>query len=496
MTERKASLVFFVFFCLLIGGLAAFNLKQSLTQAEDKARERVLGASYLISEWVRGSFEVTDYLLKDILGHVRREDIVYPSPDPAAQERLTKLIIAKMNSVPNVILVGLFDQNCVLTHANKTEIGWDGSKRDYCMALSADPNRKTFVTNAYVSSTGPLNVTQSRRYFPDEPGFHGFAAVGVDLSFFAKWLSNVTIGPHGVIAISDRNANLLARKPAMPEALGKRVNDPIVEAFVASAETYKTFREISPVDGEPRLYGVRKVEGLPFVIVVGEADREWLADWIQNVWMTIGEVVILWLLAFFTLHSYRARLKNLAELKKARDKLEELSVMDGLTGVANRRRFDDVLVAECRRMRRIRAPLSVIMIDVDHFKAFNDTYGHQAGDECLKSVAKVLRDSVKRSQDLAARYGGEEFCCILPETEHAAAVEIATSIKDGISSLDIRHAGSTAADHVTVSLGVATLICDGKTNPESIVNVADRRLYWAKENGRNRVGSEEHVSEQ
>lgn len=494
MSERKASLLFFVLFCLLIGGLAAYHLRQSLIQEEDKAQERVLGLSYLIAEWVRGSFDITDYLLKDILGHVQREDIVYPHPDPAEQERLTQLIISKMNSVPNVILVGLFDQNCIITHGNKTAPGWDGSHRDYCMSLRADPNRKTFVTNGHVSSTGPLNVTQSRRYLPDEPGFHGFAAVGVDLTFFSKWLSNVAIGRHGVIAIMDRNFSLLARKPAKPEALGKKLNDSTLEAFLSSGETYTNFRATSPLDGEPRLYGIRKAERLPFVIVVGEADRDWQADWIQNLWITIGWVVILWLLALFTLQSYWSRLKNLAELKKARDKLEELSIMDGLTGVANRRRFDEVLETECRRMHRITAPLSVIMIDVDHFKAFNDTYGHQAGDECLKAVAKVLRNSVKRTQDLAARYGGEEFCCILPETEHAAAIEIANSIKDGVVGLDIRHEGSTAADHVTVSLGVATLVCNGKTRPEDIVNLADRRLYWAKENGRNRVGSEEHVS--
>ena len=171
--------------------------------------------------------------------------------------------------------------------------------------------------------------------------------------------------------------------------------------------------------------------------------------------------------------------------------LEDLSITDALTGLANRRRFDDVLNAEYRRMHRMTAPISVIMMDVDHFKAFNDTYGHQAGDECLKAVAGVLHDSLKRPQDLVARYGGEEFGCILPETEHTVAVDIATSIKDGIADLRIGHKSSTTADHVTASLGVATFVCDGNTPPESIVNLADKRLYWAKENGRNQVGSDE-----
>jgi len=254
---------------------------------------------------------------------------------------------------------------------------------------------------------------------------------------------------------------------------------------------YKTFHNASPLDGKSRLYGVRKIDGLPFVIVIGEADQDWKANWLQRLGVTVAAVVILWGLAFVTLRYYWDRLDNLVELKKAHDSLEELSLTDALTGLANRRHFDEVLYAEFRRMSRSNAPISVVMIDIDYFKAFNDTYGHLKGDECLRGVGGMIKKTLKRSQDLAARYGGEEFVCILPETSNDAAVAIATSIKDNIVDLAYRHEGSKVADYVTVSLGVATVGYKKDFLPEYVVKMADKNLYWAKNNGRNCVGHAE-----
>lgn len=170
--------------------------------------------------------------------------------------------------------------------------------------------------------------------------------------------------------------------------------------------------------------------------------------------------------------------------------LEKLSRTDSLTALANRRQFDETLRNEFRQVIRTKAPLSVIMIDIDYFKAFNDTYGHQRGDECLQMVAGAIKAAMRRPQDLAARYGGEEFICLLPETNHEGAIAIARAIKNNIAALKFPHKGSQVADHVTVSLGVATDVCDATSLPEHIVKMADGHLYWAKNNGRNRVGHE------
>lgn len=488
MIKRKKSLIYCILFCLLIGGMTFYELRYSLSREEAKAEERVAGTSLLVGEWIKGAFVASDYILRDIVYTVPVSELQFPATNPEEHARISKYIDDKRKTFPHANGVGLNDKNCIMTHTPSI-VGFDASNREWCSVPENNPEIQTYVSNMFTSNTGELMVIQSRKFPGDE--FSGLAGIGVNLKFFSTWLEKVSIKTRGVIALTDQNVKLLARKPAKPEALGKKVNEPVITAFIASGENYKTFRDISPLDKEPRLYGVRKIEGLPFVVVVGEADRDWQAAWRQRVWLTAGALVILWSLAFYTLHIYWERLKNLAELKKVSDELEDLSLTDALTGLANRRCFNDVLDAECQRMRRIKAPISVIMVDVDFFKAFNDTYGHLAGDECLKLVAGVLKSKLRRPQDLATRYGGEEFCCILPETEHAGAVAIAMSIKDGIAGLGIRHEGSAIENYVTVSSGVATFICDGDINSETIVNLADERLYRAKKNGRNQVGSEE-----
>jgi diguanylate cyclase (GGDEF)-like protein len=181
----------------------------------------------------------------------------------------------------------------------------------------------------------------------------------------------------------------------------------------------------------------------------------------------------------------RARVHNHLELKRYRDVLEQLSTTDGLTGVANRRRFDEFLEREWSRARRNQTPISLIMQDIDFFKAFNDHYGHLAGDDCLRQVAHALATNVRRPADLVARYGGEEFVCLLPDTDEKGATWMANRFLETMNDLNIPHAYSEAADHVTLSMGVATLTPLVGQSPAGLVLRADQLLYEAKRNGRN-----------
>jgi diguanylate cyclase (GGDEF)-like protein len=183
----------------------------------------------------------------------------------------------------------------------------------------------------------------------------------------------------------------------------------------------------------------------------------------------------------------RARIRNHLELKRNRDALERLARVDGLTGVANRRTFDDLLLREWRRQARTGQPLSVIMIDVDHFKQYNDTYGHGAGDGCLKKVTQAAQDALQRPADIIARYGGEEFVALLPDTALEGALSVAEGIRAAIIALQIAHTGSKAAPHVTVSLGVACMVPQPDKEPAVLLEAADARLYAAKSGGRNCV---------
>ncbi len=180
-------------------------------------------------------------------------------------------------------------------------------------------------------------------------------------------------------------------------------------------------------------------------------------------------------------------LRDMTEHKKAQLALQQLATLDSLTGVANRRSFDDKLHSEWNRARRQNGPLALVMVDVDYFKAYNDRYGHQGGDECLKAVSAILQGQAFRAGDLTARYGGEEFAIILPNTGLDGAREVAERIRAGIEQAALPHAGSQVAPYITVSLGVAALVPGHDSHPGMLVALADQALYTAKRGGRNRV---------
>lgn len=181
----------------------------------------------------------------------------------------------------------------------------------------------------------------------------------------------------------------------------------------------------------------------------------------------------------------RARVKIHITLKQQADMLENLAMYDGLTKIANRRAFDEHLTREWRRMQRQASPISLLMLDVDHFKQYNDYYGHDAGDQCLQKVAQSLADLPVRPGDLAARYGGEEFAIILPETDTNGAWSIGNRVLETIRELNIPHEHSATADTVSVSIGGATAYPKNGDLPERLLKQADQQLYKGKTAGRN-----------
>lgn len=182
----------------------------------------------------------------------------------------------------------------------------------------------------------------------------------------------------------------------------------------------------------------------------------------------------------------RARVGTHVRLKKQTDTLNFLAVRDSLTGLFNRREFDDRFERECRACLRARKPLSVMMIDIDFFKQYNDTYGHQRGDDCLQAVAHTISEQLQRGRDLVARYGGEEFACLLPEIDGDNLNTVAEKIRAAVAALAIPHQSSPVSDTVTVSIGIAsTHDCEGRR--QALLQQADACLYRAKDAGRNRV---------
>ncbi len=229
-----------------------------------------------------------------------------------------------------------------------------------------------------------------------------------------------------------------------------------------------------------RLKQAPETKNIPVMFVTAKADA---AD--EEHGLNLGAVD--YIAKPFHLPIVAARVRNHINLKIKTDLLESQAMLDGLTNIPNRRRFDETLEVEWKRALRSGTPLSLIMADIDFFKRYNDNYGHGVGDECLKKVAVSLANSIDRPSDLVARYGGEEFIAILPETDTAGAVAIAERFRNHVESLQILHEYSDASNYVTVSVGVVTVVPTAEITQSDLLKLADEMLYQAKKAGRNRV---------
>ena len=334
MTEYRKSLLWCILFCLFLAVLTAYDIGSSYFQTMKEARSRVLNDSFLIGEWIKGEFKSSDYVLRDIISEVPVSDLRYPSPDSDRQKEITSFIKSKLETLPQSITgVGLVNKDCISTHTynvppRQSIIGFDGSSREWCQKPMNNPNLEAFLTHSYLANTNIVLVNQLRRFIGTSPGqFYGLAGFSIELDFFAKWLGQIEIGEHGIIAIADTRMNLLARKPASPELLGKKVNDEIIEAFISSDDRSKSFSNRSPIDGETRLFGVHKVDDLPLVVVVGEADQDWQKVWRNRSWGLLGALVLLWSMSLIILRNYKLRLHERDQLKKA---FEEIRTLKGI----------------------------------------------------------------------------------------------------------------------------------------------------------------------
>ena len=222
------------------------------------------------------------------------------------------------------------------------------------------------------------------------------------------------------------------------------------------------------------------LQDIPVIFLTGNHDPE-----IEETGITLGAVDFV--TKPFSAAILRARVRTHIDLKQKTDQLKMLISKDGLTGISNRRYFDEAIEKEWGRMRREKSPLSVVMVDIDHFKAINDTHGHQFGDEVLKQVARAIEGLLRRPGDHFARYGGEEFAIVLPSTDLDGAVFLAERVRQMVEVLDLENAPVIPAPSLTISLGCATVVPDASGNLEALIGEADENLYRAKQNGRNRV---------
>jgi len=487
MTRRRAllSLLLLIAFNGVISVGFINNARTLQARETEIVQTRMNIDSLLVAEWIRASFDVTDYALRDILGHVQVDDLRYPHPDASAQAALSERIVAVMQTVPSAFWVGLLDAACVVTHTNAV-LGFDASDRDYCRDLRDDPARDTTVSSVDVSDTGELSITLARRLPSDDGSFVGMAALALDLDFIASFLDRVLLLEGANLVVFDDGMRLVARRPAVDVPLGTVIDDADTATFVRDDARIAEGRTVSPLDGHERLYVIRSIDGLPLNVGRGIRVDAFLAEW-RFVTLRGGLLVtLLWGLGIVAL---RAHWRTLLQA----DALNALAHTDELTGLHNRRSFVQLADLALERSLRSGRPLALALIDLDGLKHVNDRYGHAAGDAALRAFADVLQSTTRRI-DHAARFGGDEFALLLSDLSGESALAIAERVRDSVRDRDV-HATDGQPLRLSASIGLVCLApipaVPSAAAPvptlDALLSAADAALYEAKRQGRDRV---------
>jgi diguanylate cyclase (GGDEF)-like protein len=344
---------------------------------------------------------------------------------------------------------------------------------DYFAVHRDNPGAGLFISRPMLFR-GTYSIVLSRRVSDTDGGFIGVVAGSIRFSYFHELFERLSLDPEDTITVLKRDRTIMMRRPFDLDVIGRNLNDS--QSWKAdNLRVGASYSGQGPVDPTPRLYA-RSGDSGPLFVVAGKPLTAVFALW-QREALRIGVVVMV--LALFVLGSAILLAREIGRRADAESKLEEMATTDALTGLKNRRKFDHVIDSEWRRAIRQKTPVALLMIDADHFKAYNDTFGHQAGDQVLVGIAICISDSVRRAGDCAARYGGEEFAVLLPNISATDAFKIAEMIRAKVQGWSDEQATST------VSCGIASLVPTAGMDWAILVAAADKALYAAKAGGRN-----------
>lgn len=449
--------------------------------------------SFALAQHANATVKEADLVLAGMV-----ERIKHDGTSPAALERIHLLLESSVREIPSLDGIFVSDEsgNWLATSLDDANRTVNTSDREYFIYHRDHPDAMPHLGPPVISrSSGKWIFTISRRISKSDGSFGGVVSATLDIGHFERFYEQFDIGEHGSILLGLMNGTAIYRRPLQAGSIGRDLSQtPIYRDNVLLRKEGVAIVN-SSVDHIVRFNSFRRVQDYPLFVTAAMSGDDALADWVRDtVWRAAFIFVSLTMILFFgrnLIHQIRER--EVAEdiTKKANLKLEnlnhlltELAMQDGLTGLSNRRYFDASLEKECARAKRENLPLSLLMIDVDFFKRYNDQYGHQEGDGCLQSVANAIQKCVKRPGDIAARYGGEEFCVILPNCGVAGAEHIAEKICEAVRSKNIQHELSHGG-RVTLSIGITSAApADEKQNAGLLIKKADQALYEAKRRGR------------
>ena len=438
---------------------------------EELARQSLENLATGIEADISRNIELYDLSLRNVANNVTAPEI-----SGVSKPVLHLILFDHAATAKHFGAIQVFDAkgNLTVDAASLDPVPENRGDEEYFTVHRDNPDVGLYISKPMLHR-GRYAIVLSRRINGPDGSFHGVVAGSILFSYFHELFGSLSLDEGDTITVLRPDRTIIMRTPFDLDVIGKNLAERH-DWNPANLQDGGAYSGKGPVDNTPRLY-VRRGGDRPLIVVVGKP-----LDAIFRLWRMQASRVgaIMLALIMFTIAVTLVLAREINRRAEAESKLEELATTDALTGLRNRRKFDLTIEHEWQRALRHRTPLSLLMIDADHFKAYNDTHGHQAGDQVLVGIAICISDSVRRAGDCAARYGGEEFAVLLPGQAAAEAMKVAESIRQKVLVW-------SGEDNVsTVSVGVAAVTPTAAMDWAMLVQAADKALYAAKAAGRNR----------
>ncbi|TDV70410.1 sensor domain-containing diguanylate cyclase [Pseudomonas sp. LP_7_YM] len=479
---------FTVLVCLSITTITLWQLRQARNHELEIADTTVANLSRSMAQQADDAFDQAEIPVAGIV-----ERLSFDGFGAATSSRMHDFLRVTAASVEQVQGLFIYDKegNWAATSLNRMPDNADNADREYFRFHKSFDSILPHISPAIRSrTTGEWVIPISRRVNDSAGNFAGVVLATLELAYFDRFFDRFDIGKKGVLTLAMADGTILARRPIQENLRGVSIADSELFSKYLKERYEGTATVRSILDQQLRRYGYKRLDRYPLVVLAGLSEEEVLGEWRQYAWRSLAiimcVVVANLLFGVLLFQQIRFGLNAESQLRIASHSLEKLALQDGLTGLANRRHFQEILGLEFVSGHPNQHPLSLILIDIDFFKTYNDNYGHVAGDKCIAAVAECIRGNLNRTGDLAVRYGGEEMAVFLPHSEVQGAYRLAEKIRLTVLARAIEHRGNPEGI-VSISLGVYGCGAQECPSMEALIERADSALYAAKHQGRNRT---------
>ncbi|WP_184261760.1 sensor domain-containing diguanylate cyclase [Rhodopseudomonas rhenobacensis] len=462
------SLVVTVLAFSAVCGSVLLDMRRS---TEELARQTMENLSATIDADVNRNVELYDKSLQSVV-----KNLALPELAEVSKPILHLILFDRTTTAPHFSPIQVFDAagNLSLDASTLKPAPERRGDEEFFTAHRDNPDVGLFISRPMLHQGG-YSIVLSRRIATPNGDFNGVVVGAIRLGYFHDLFGRLRLDELDVVSILTHGGVIIMRRPFDLDVVGKDFSQ-VAGVIETLARRSGWFSGTGLDDGVPRMY-VWSDSSHPLVVLVGKPWRNILSLWRKEA-IRLGAILLV--LASFVAGVTIFLIREIDRRARAEQRLEELSITDPLTGLTNRRKFDAAIEDEWRRAQRLQTPVALLMIDADHFKSYNDSFGHQAGDQMLIGIAVCIADSVHRVGDCAARFGGEEFAVLLPGLSAIAALSVAETIRSKVEQWSVDQTG------VTISVGTASLTPGPATPWSVLVEAADKALYAAKASGRNR----------